>query len=373
MQKSIRIGKLAGIRIEIHPTWFIIFFLITFSLYSRFAAEFQQESITTHWTLALAGSLLFFGSVLFHEMSHSLMAKSLNRPVEAITLFVFGGVSWIKEEATSPKSEFLVTIVGPLSSFLLAAFFFLVSKLFQASPELYALFQFLWTVNVALGIFNLVPAFPLDGGRVLRSILWKFYKDLRKATKRAAAVGTFFGYLLIVSGIMIGIGGGNLLSGLWLAFIGWFLANAAESSVRQMEIQNVFSGVKAGDIVAKDCPAVPETLSISELINDYILPSGNRCFMVVDDGQLAGVVSLHELKALPREKWSQTTVADAMKRIEELKKISPDDSVQEVLKIMDDQKINQVPVVEGNRLIGIITRERLLNILRTRIMIEEAA
>ncbi len=321
--------------------------------------------------LGLLGSFLFFGSVLFHEMSHSLMAQKLGRPVEAITLFVFGGVSWIKEEAATPKSEFLVTIVGPFSSFFLAGLFYLIKQFSAPLPELSFLFQFLWTVNVALGIFNLIPAFPLDGGRVLRSILWTLYKDMRKATRRAAAVGSLFGYLLIVFGIMTGIGGGNLLNGLWLAFIGWFLANAAESSVRQMEFQNVFAGMKARDIIASDCPAVPESLSLSDLVNDYILPTGNRCFMVTDDGQLSGIISLHELKAIPRQAWTQTSVHTAMKRTEDLKKINPEASIQEVLKIMDDEKINQIPVVEGNRLIGIITRERLLNMLRTRIMIEE--
>jgi Zn-dependent protease len=299
------------------------------------------------------------------------MAQKLNRPVEAITLFVFGGVSWIKEEATTPKSEFLVTIVGPFSSFFLAGIFYLANQLSAAWPGLSSLFKFLWTVNLALGIFNLIPAFPLDGGRVLRSILWTLYKDVRKATRRAAAVGTMFGYLLIVFGIMIGIGEGNLLNGLWLAFIGWFLANAAESSVKQMEFQNVFAGMKARDIIASDCPAIPESLTLADLVNNYILPTGNRCFMVTDDDQLSGIISLHELKAIPKEEWPERSVASAMKRTENLRKISPETNIQEVLKIMDDEKINQIPVVEGNRLIGIITRERLLNMLRTRIMIEE--
>jgi Zn-dependent protease len=370
--KSIRVGTVSGIRIEIHPTWFVIFFLITISLLSRFSADFRDQSAAVHWMLALLGSFLFFGSVLFHELSHSLTAQKLNRPVEAITLFVFGGVSWIKEEATTPQSEFLVSIVGPFSSFLLAGIFYIGELLFaQGSPPA-SLFHFLWVVNIALGVFNLVPAFPLDGGRVLRSILWRAYHDLRKATRRAAAVGSLFGYMLIVFGIVTGIGGGNLLNGLWLAFIGWFLASSADASVHQMELQKVFESLKAKDIIATDFPIISESLTLSELVDEYILPTGNRCFVVAHDGQLSGIISLHEVKVIPKEAWDRTLVRTAMKKSEHLHTITPDEKVQVILKIMDDEKINQLPVVEGNNFVGIVTRERLINMIRTRIVLEES-
>jgi Zn-dependent protease len=304
-------------------------------------------------------------------MSHSLLAQKMGHPVKGITLFVFGGVSEIEEEAHTPSAEFWIAVIGPFSSFFLSAFFFLLNFFTRnLSDELAAVFQRLAAINLALGIFNLLPAFPLDGGRVLRSILWKSYGSLRRATRIAGRTGQYFGYLMIVLGIMIAFGSGRFLNGLWIAFIGWFLTSAAESSVQQGELIQVLQRWRAKDVMSRDCSLVPGNLNLEDLVEKQILPSGNRCFLVTEEDRLAGMISIHEIKQVPRPLWSHTLVKDAMKPVRDLKIASPEMQMEQVLRIMDDEKVNQLPVLSGQTLVGIITREHVLNMIRTRIAFE---
>jgi Zn-dependent protease len=363
---------LAGIRVEIHPTWFIIFVLITTSMVAEFAAQFPNRPYFIHWTVGLISSVLFFSSVLFHEMSHSLLAQKRGYPVRSITLFVFGGVSEIEEEAHTPGAEFWIAIIGPFSSFFLALFFFLVHQ-FTANlfDEFSAMFRRLGVINLALGIFNMLPAFPLDGGRVLRSLLWRSSGDLRKATRTAGKAGQLFGYGLIMLGIVTAFRTGNLLSGLWIGFIGWFLTNAAEGTVQQVEIHRLLLGVRARDVMATDCLAVSGDLSIDELVERYIMFRGNRCFMITRDGILEGLVSLHEIKQIPKTDWAATPIRQIMKRTDELRTATPETSLENILRTLDEDKINQIPILEHGRLAGIVTRERLLNMIRARMILNE--
>lgn len=346
--------------------------LITASLVSDLAREHANHSYAFHWFVGIFASLLFFGSVLFHEMSHSLLARRLGHPVHGITLFVFGGVSEIAEEAHTPSAEFWVAVIGPFSSFFLAAVFFAIHELtLPISDEMAGVFHRLAAINLALGVFNLLPAFPLDGGRVLRSVLWKFSGSLRKATRRAGRVGQYFGYVMIMMGVLIAFGTGNLLNGLWIAFIGWFLTNAAEASIRQVEMQRALEGLTAKDIMISNYSIVAGNLSLLELVENHILPTGNRYFLVEENEVLAGMITIHEVKGIARELWQATSVGDAMKRAEQLKMITPDARIERVLQLMDDEGVNQLPVVEHRRLVGMISRERLLNIIRMHIAFEE--
>jgi Zn-dependent protease len=367
MQGSFEMGRIAGIRIRIHPTWFIIFVLITTSLVFEFAGQFPDRRPLLHAVAGIVTSFLFFGSVLFHEMSHSLLAQRLGYPVRSITLFVFGGVSEIQEEAHNPSSEFWIAVIGPFSSFFLAVFFFALAHLtLNASPEASAVFDRLSGINLALGVFNMLPAFPLDGGRVLRSILWKAWGSLQRATASAARVGKSLGYVMIMVGILIAFASGSLLNGLWIAFVGWFLMNAAEASAQNAVVHNVLEGATARDIMTSECLIIPGGLTVEELVHDHVLPTGQRCFLVVDGNVLTGMISLSDIKRLPREDWPRTRVEQAMNGIEMLATVTPETKIEEVLRLMDDKKVNQVPVLEQQRVAGIITREHLLNLIRTR-------
>lgn len=363
-----RIAKVSGIPIEIHPTWFIIFFLILLSLVDDFTRQFPDHSLWIHRIAGLAATILFFLSVLLHELSHSLMATRMGHRVRSITLFVFGGISEIEEEAHTPSSEFWIAIVGPLSSLILAFLFAAISWVAgDATGEFASVFHKLGWINVVLAIFNLVPAFPLDGGRVLRSILWKAKNDLTRATITSAKVSQLFAYGLIIFGVLIALAGGPFINGLWTILIGWFLLNSAESSVKQLHLKQALHGLRAVDILSVDFPAVSRSVTLKELVEHHIFPTGNRCFLVSENGVLRGLVSIHEIKRIPQLEWATTTVGEVMKKVEELLVVAPDTEVLRILRTMDDRKINQLPVVQDGRLEGLITREKLLNVIRSRL------
>jgi Zn-dependent protease len=337
-----------------------------------FATEFSDHSYFIHVAVGLLASILFFGSVLFHEMAHSLLARKMGHPVQGITLFVFGGISEITEEAHTPGSEFWIAVIGPFSSFFLAGFFFSVHYgLLPISGEIASAFETLARINLALGIFNLVPAFPLDGGRVLRSIFWRFSGNLRTSTRKAGRVGQTFGYLLITLGVFIAFGTGNLLDGLWIGFIGWFLTNAAEASIQQVKLQYVLKGLTAKDIMSTECPTISEDINLYQLVEEQILPTGCRGFIVTDEEKLKGMITLHEVKQISKESWPQVKVRDAMRKADELQTAALDTPIEKVLLMMDDSKINQIPVIDDHKLLGVITREHLLNMIRIRMDLEE--
>lgn len=289
--------------------------------------------------------------------------------MRSITLFVFGGVSEIQEEAHNPSSEFWIAIIGPFSSFFLSLSFYLLSHGISSHVQAAAVCNRLSSINLALGVFNLVPAFPLDGGRVLRSILWKTSGSFQKATVTSGRIGQSFGYLLIMLGILMAIGTRNFVGGLWIGFIGWFLMNAAEGSVQDRKVRDALEGAVAGEIMTTDCPTIPESLTIEELVHRYVLPGGQRFFFVVRGDTLAGVISLGDIKRVPREQW-QTPVGEVMKRADSLITITSQTRIEKILRLMDDQKVNQIPVMEGNKAVGLITREHLLNLIRIRLDLE---
>jgi Zn-dependent protease/predicted transcriptional regulator len=359
------IGRVFGIPIYLHASWLIIFLLITLSLRTQFTAQHPRWTPAQHWTLGLLTSFLFFASVVFHELSHSVVAMAYKIPVRSITLFVFGGISSIEQEPKRPLQEFWIAIAGPLSSILLAGVFWLIHSSGVGGDMVAAAAYWLADINLALGLFNLVPGFPLDGGRVLRGIAWGVTKDFDRATQIAAAAGKFIAFLMIFAGIWSALSGQGL-GGLWLAFIGWFLLEAARESSAMVAIQHNLAGVRASDIMSKDVPTISRASSLDEYVHD-VMRTGRRAYMVVDGERPVGLVTLPSARSVPRDEWPHTSIQAVMLPIEKIHAASPDEPALQVLQRMQAEDINQMPVISGDRVLGIIGRDSILRALQTRI------
>ena len=366
MESSIRFGRVFGIKIGAHISWLIILVLVTLSLGAHFALTQPDWPRAERWGAALLTSVLFFGSVVVHELAHSVVALRFGIPVREITLFLFGGVSQIESEAKRPGQEFWIAVVGPLSSLAIAAVFWLVARGSGPDTFLHAVTLWLARINVALALFNLLPAFPLDGGRVLRGVVWWKTGDHRRATRIAANGGRALAMLMIIGGIWIFFVGGGAFGGLWIAFLGWFLLEAARAGEAQVEIRHALEGITAADIMTRDWPEVAADLPLDRFVNEHLLRTGRRCFLVVDRGRVLGLVTASDLQATERERWPQLTVGDAMRPFEKLRWVEPTTGADRVLEIMGREEVNQLPVMSNGRLQGIVSREHLIRIMTTR-------
>jgi Zn-dependent protease/CBS domain-containing protein len=360
-------GRLFGIEVGIHYSWFIIFALVTWSLaVGFFPVLYPGWPTGTYWVVGAISAILLFAAVLVHELSHSLVAKREGLPVSSITLFIFGGVSNITREPGSPGEEFWMALVGPLSSLIIGivagAAAFAVSGF---NEQLTAVLFYLAIINLLLAFFNLVPAFPLDGGRVFRSIVWSITKDLTRATRIASIVGQGFAYLFIFGGILWAFSG-NILSGLWFVLIGWFLNAAAEAAYRQVRTEELLKGVSVQQMMTRDVETVEPSISIRQLVDDYILPHNRRALPVVEDSELVGIITLYDVRNVPRSEWDFTLVRDVMTPRDRLYVLHPDDEVAQAFGILSQQDINQLPVLDKGKVIGFVTRGHLLRFLQTR-------
>jgi Zn-dependent protease/CBS domain-containing protein len=368
LTEGISIGKAFGIPLRLHYSWFIIFVLVGWSLTAGyFPATYPHWSLVTSIVAGVVTSLLFFSSVLAHELMHSIVARRAGIPIHAITLFIFGGVSQMVEEPKQPQVEFRMALAGPLTSLVLGGIFLAIWFWLEGIPEFVKAISFwLGWINIVLAGFNLVPGFPLDGGRVLRSLLWWRSGDLRSATKIASNIGRAIGYLLILIGIAVIFTTRDWINGIWLAFIGWFLENAAASSYRQLALQDILRGHRVSELMIRDCPVVPPQVTIQQLVNEQILTSGRRCFPVVQNDRVLGLITIHDIKGVPREQWATKTVGEAMTPFANLKSVRPDEDLATVLKILTEQNINQLPVVRDGNIVGIIARDNLLSFISVR-------
>jgi len=371
MRSSIRLGKLFGIEIGLHYSWFLIALLITMSLGSQFQQSHPEWGATVIWALSALTAILFFVTLLAHEMSHALVARARGLRTRAITLFALGGVAQIEKEPEDAKTEFLVGGVGPLSSAIMGAvslgIAWAMGWRIGATPATpwSAMFVWLGYINLTLAAFNLIPGYPLDGGRILRSILWLTSRDAVRATERAAAVGKVIALLFIAFGIFRFFGGAGF-GGLWIAFIGWFLLQAATASASSVALTAGLKGVRVSDVMTADCIMLDGNMNVEQFVENYLLKSGKRCFVVQQNGQVAGLVTPHEIKALERPRWPYTTLSDIMRPLDELHTVAPTTPVMEALETMGRDDVNQLPVVSGNHLDGIITRANVLQFLQTR-------
>ena len=367
MPGSLRLGKIAGIEISIHVSWLIIVVLLTWSLATGwFPALYPGWSTLAYWAVALLATLLLFASVLAHELAHSLVARWRGLPVNSITLFIFGGVSNIEQEPKSPGVEFQMSIVGPLTSLLIGGLSFLLLLAMRGGTSpLAAILGYLGLANILLGLFNLVPAFPLDGGRVLRSIVWKLSGSLRTATRAATFAGQGIAYLMILAGFWL-IFGGDILDGIWLGLIGWFLLSGAQSANSQAMLEAMFKGVTVGKVMNTSPVTVPANISLQKLVDEFLLPHGWRSAFVMQVDRLAGLITLGDIRHVPRDEWGQTLVGLAMIPLEKLHVVAPQQSLNEVLPLMVARDVNQVPVVEDGHLVGVLSREDIVRFLEIR-------
>lgn len=365
--QSIRLGNILGIPVGVNYSWFIVFLLITMSLTTQFTHLHPERTFTEHMMLGLATSILFFASVLLHELGHSVLALRYNIPVRSITLFIFGGVAAIGKEPEKPMHEFNIAIAGPIVSALLGAFFYLVMFLTEETmPGVSSLGEWLGYINLMLAGFNMIPGFPLDGGRILRSIVWKHTGSFARATTIAAGSGQVFAYLFIMVGIWFALTG-NFFGGLWIGFIGWFLLNAAQATTAQVTLKTAMSGLTAADVMVQECSRVPGNISVADLVENHMLRNGTRCSIVMDGERLRGLVTLHEVKQVPRDEWAVTPLQSIMVPEDDMWVAEPGTPVEQVLHTMNQENVSQVPVVENGRLLGIIGRDRLLAIMQTRL------
>jgi Zn-dependent protease/predicted transcriptional regulator len=383
MTGGIRVARLFGINIHIDWSWIFIFLLITWQLAVAVFPVFHPGlDIMPLIGYSIAASLLFFASVLAHELAHSLMAKARGLPVRRITLFIFGGVSNIEREPPSPGTEFWVTIVGPITSLVLG-FIFLFAGLYplggavqnlpgaltQLGP-LYTLLFWLGSINILLAVFNMIPGFPLDGGRILRSIIWKLTDNLRRATRWASMVGHAVAWLFIITGIAMVFGipvpifGTGLIGGLWLAFIGWFLNNAAAQSYQQVVVQDMLEGVSVSRLMRSEPPTVEPNLPISSLVYDHLMGTNERAFPVLDQGELVGMICLEDVRKVPKDEWDTTLVNQVMTPSDKLEVISPREDATDALEKISRRDINQVPVVQNGELIGLLRRQDIMRWLQ---------
>jgi Zn-dependent protease len=373
------LGRLFGIRISIDYSWLFIVVLMTWSLTAAFGRWHPTWTAPTALATALIASILFFASVVLHELAHSIVARRFGVPVRSITLFLFGGVSNIEREPPSAKAEFLTAVVGPVTSIALGAVLLaLTSVVAHIPPEVAAdpgaalallgpaetLLVWLGSINVIVGLFNLVPGFPLDGGRLLRSAIWAATRDLHVATKWASAVGQAIGWIFVFLGIAMVFGaqvpffGRGIISGLWLSFIGWFLSAAAAQGWRRLLVREVLEGLAVARVMRPPSSPVPQGLELARFVDEWLMRSDDRAFAVLDSSsdRFVGLVALADVRRVPRAQWSTVRVGEAMTPVEKLATTSPREDLSQALDKMIRADVSQLPVLDGGRLVGMLVR-----------------
>jgi Zn-dependent protease len=368
MTRSFRIGRILGIGIEIDYTWFLVFVLFAFLLSrqdSPLLSNLPNVPIAARWFLAAVATLLFFGSVLFHELAHSVVAIRHGLSITGITLFIFGGVSKMSDEPRSPGAELKMAVAGPAASFFLALVFYLLA-LISSGHVFGTVFLWLAFVNAMLGAFNLLPGFPLDGGRVLRAALWSWLNSLGEATRIASAFGQGLGTLMIILGVFI-FAAGRGLNGVWLVLIGWFLFQAAQSSYQQVMVRQLLAGVRVGDIMTGEVDRVSADATLEAVIHEHVMMRSHPAYPVFEGDRLLGLISLQDIRHVPREQRDQVTAGQVVPPLSEAQTTAPEVGVWEALGKMVTGNQGRLLVLDNGRLAGIISRSDILRVMRTRI------
>jgi len=372
--KGITLVKLFGFKVKIDLSWLILGLLITWTLAQGLFPYFYKGLQTaTYWVMGIAGALGLLVSIVFHELWHSLIARKFGLPMRGITLFIFGGVAEMTDEPPSPKAEFFMAIAGPLSSVALGlglfGIFFLGINTGWPRPVT-GVVNYLAFLNLLLAGFNLLPAFPLDGGRVLRSVLWGWKDNIRWATQIASKIGGFFGIALIMVGVLE-VFLGNFIGGVWLAVLGLFIRGASHSAYQQLIVRRALEGEKVRRFMKSDPITVPPSLSVKDLVEDYIYKHHFKMYPVVDDGQLMGCVTLSQVKSVPMEERDRHYVRELAEECSEKNTIGPDDDAMKALTTMSRTQSSRLMVVEGNRLVGVISLKDMMGLLSLKIDLEE--
>ncbi len=364
LTSGIMLARIRGIAIRVHWSWIFIFTLLTWALATGFfEMEFEEWTSEQRWLAAAGTAVLFFTSVLLHELSHAFVALAYKMKVPSITLFIFGGVSNIEGEMESPRQEFRIAIAGPIMSALLAVIFIVVG-VFVPWVNLGIIFIYLGFVNGLLAVFNLLPGFPLDGGRVLRSLLWRRTNDLTEATRIASRVGSGIAWFMIAGGIawVLFIG----FTGLWYVLIGLFLKSAAEGSYSQVLIERTLRGINASEVMSAPPEPLPETVNLQVIVDERVLARGERAIFLDREGRVTGLITTTDLARVPRNELPQTSASSVMVQTGDIVTVGPETSVMEAMRLMTEKDIHQVPVISGSQMVGLLTRANILQQIETR-------
>lgn len=364
LEASFRIATIAGIRIGVHYTWFIIFILLNSGLFALFSKNHPEWGTPLALTTAVITTLVFFLSIILHELGHSMVAIARGIRVRSITLFIFGGVAQTEKESDSAATEFWIAIAGPAVSFALAGLFYLLKLWFGIYSEAAAeALGWLMTINLVVAIFNLVPGFPLDGGRVFRALVWMATGNAMKGMQWAVIGGRIVAYGLMFLGLLIVLQTGQLINGIWFVAIGWFLLSAANASAQAYTTEYLIKGLTVKGIMRKQVPLVDAELSIQDWV-DEVLHSSQRACLVQEGQRVIGILTLSDANRLERGQWPLATVSKIMTPLANLFTVSPSNSIHDVLVLLRDHSLNQVPVVDGNEFVGWVDREHLLKIIQ---------
>jgi Zn-dependent protease/predicted transcriptional regulator len=371
VRSQLKLVKLFGVELGLHYSWIIIAVLIVFSLGDHFHLMHPEWSSGVVWGISIVTGVLFFVFLFAHELSHALVAKARGLPIHKITLFALGGMAQIEKEPTRASTEFWMGIVGPITSFVIGVVLLGIAvaagwtwRSEAATPGV-AILVWLGYINILLAAFNMIPGFPLDGGRVLRAIIWGITKSADRSTRIAARIGQLVGIGFILYGIYEFFGGQGF-GGLWMAFIGWFLMNAAGASYMQLKATNALAGINVAQIMSQDCQAVEGHISLQDFVDHFLLRTGRRCFIVADNGRPLGLITPAEVRQVPRDDWGVTSVQAAMKPLDRIHSVRPDTPVMNAMEIMAREDVNQLPVVSDGHLAGILSRAHVLELLRAK-------
>jgi len=363
MDSGFRIGRILGIPIHLHPTWFVVFLLVVLQLWGHLATEYPSIAPAWRVGIALVTSGLLFGSILMHELGHSVVALHHGVAVRSITLFIFGGVAWMEREPDSPRAELQIALAGPAVNVLLFGVFGALAGRFAAGEPGMAIFQWLAFLNLGVALFNLLPGFPLDGGRVLRALLWARGREPAQATRLAARIGQGIAYALVGLGAAVAFA--DLVSGLWLAFIGWFILTASVAYRRQASFEISLRGLVARDVMTPRVPTVEAGLPVAHFARDHLL-RGDRWAIVLLEGEPCGLVSRTDVKRLAPERWETTRVAEIATPLEAVVTAEPELPLAEVMRLLSERRANQIPIVADGRILGAVTLQNLLGAIEVR-------
>jgi Zn-dependent protease/predicted transcriptional regulator len=368
-RSSIKLFKIFGIEVRLDYSWFIIFalFVYYFGFY-YFPSYLPGLNKGLLALITIVTVILFFLSVLIHEMSHSVVARRKGTTVERITLFLFGGMAQIEKEPETPYSEFIMAIAGPAASFILAAIFGAIWFFARNIEPVAVPVGYLAVINIVLGVFNMLPGYPLDGGRVLRSIVWKVTGSLKRATFIASTAGRVLGFMIIAAGIYF-IFTGNFLNGIWLAFIGWFLQSSAQTGYRQLIFETSIKGIKVKDVMNEDIVYVSKDITVQELVDEYFMRYRFGRFPVIEDERtqkLMGIISLHDVKGVLKEEWPGVKIGDIVKRVSDSEKVDLTMEISDAIKKMGKNNLSHLVVMSGSKLRGIITKSDVMRFIKIR-------
>jgi Zn-dependent protease/CBS domain-containing protein len=370
--RRVRLFKLLGFEVRIDLSWIVIAVLVTWSLAKGLFPSYYPDLTTeVYWAMGVAGALGLFASIIFHEFCHSLVARKFGMPMKGITLFIFGGVAEMGDEPPTARAEFLMALAGPASSILLSVVFFGLYRGLGAdwNEPIRGVLGYLSMINALLAAFNLLPAFPLDGGRILRSILWGVKQDLQLATRISAGIGSAFAVILIFLGI-ISVLQGNVIAGLWWFLIGLFLRGAAQMSYQQLLVRRALEGEHISRFMTRNPVTVPPAITVAELVENYVLHHHFKMFPVVEDGRIVGCVTTRDIKEIPKEKWGEESVGEIAERCPPEIFIAPETDAVEALAIMNRTGLSRLLVAEGGNLVGLLTLKDLLAFLSLKVELE---